>query len=309
MRKKTITLLFLFLIVLCFTGCSGLTSKKLEEKETIEKEEIGLPKYTREQLELGNIYIKNGDNYYKALTEFDSRLEGNGIYNKDRKIFLTDNDILVPTLYNNDTLIYYSDQNVLGEYNFEYFNDEGYTIGLFDIFPSTDISSKYIFKNSLDNIIYGSDFNNLMVNFGEDTVFFLSKFNGKEITSIPLTRSGTISGLTYGKTYSIEYYLGTQYYKNKVKADIHAFVSTDNFTTKKVTLTEESFLEIIPPDLDNGYYLIDSTYLIKRYNGNRADGIAEEKSNKEEITEEKQKKTEKEDVNKEESEKKEEVKK
>ena len=40
MRKKTITLLFLFLTVLCFTGCSGLTSEKLEEKETIEKEKI-----------------------------------------------------------------------------------------------------------------------------------------------------------------------------------------------------------------------------------------------------------------------------
>lgn len=274
MRKRIIISTILVLFTLALSGCS-LTSEKLKEEEKKVDEGPKLEKYTREQLSLGNMYIKNSDDYYKALTEFDCRLNDNSVPSLDRKLFLSDNDILVPTLYNDDTLLYYTSEEIPASYQFEYFSDEGYTIGLFNIIPSSTVASKYFFSNSLDYVIYGSDFNNAMLNFEDNAEFILSKFNGKEIQDSQLTQSGTIKDLIYGKTYPVEYYLGSQYYKNDVKADIHAFISSKLFTSERFKLTEDSVLKITPPDLPNGYYLINNSFLIKKYNGKRADGIAE----------------------------------
>lgn len=278
MKKKIIISTILVLFTLVLSGCS-LTSEKLKEEEKKVYEGPKLEKYTREQLALGNMYIKNGDDYYKALTEFDCRLDDNNVPSLNRKLFLSDNDILVPTLYNDDILLYYTSEEIPASYQFEYFSDEGYTIGLFNIIPSSTITSKYFFSNSLDYVIYGSDFNNAMLNFEDNAKFILSKFNGKEIQNSQLTQSGTIKDLIYGKTYSVEYYLGSQYYKNDVKADIHAFISSKLFTSEKFKLTEDSVLKITPPNLPNGYYLINNAFLIKRYNGKRTDGIAEGSNN------------------------------
>lgn len=266
--KKRILCGLMSVIVLLTSGCS-LTSNKSNIKEGAK----GIQALSKKELSLEQMYVKNNKKYYQLLSTFDSRIESSSIPNKDRMVFLGDDDILVPTLYSDDTLLFYTSNAIPTEYMFERFEDNGYTIGVFKL-TKPEKSKYFEFENALENIVYESSFNDLMKDFEDGEKFILRKVDGKDVSPSVLTLGATIKNLEYNKSYDIEYYLGSQCHKDKVKADIHSFTSVEAFPSTDYELTDKSVVEVrLPANLKNGYYLINSTYFVRYCSNKREEGI------------------------------------
>ena len=271
MKKYIITIIIASLVL---TGCS-LTSEKIEEEQKQEKTnntELKLLPVSEKEIELDQMYVKTGDEYYKTMTDFDYYFDNSEKPSNDRHIFLKDNDVLVPTLFKDDVLIYNTTSLIPEKFELERFEDVGYSFGMFglDMIYLNKIQLRY----DDDHIVYGTSFAKLFEGYEDDTIFLLDKLNGKKIDSSFITRSGTIKDLTYGKEYELEYYLGSNYIKQKAIADVHIFTSFEVYNTSDFKFNTDSKLKInMPKELPSGYYLINGQYFIRYCNRLRKEGI------------------------------------
>ena len=136
MRKKSIILFSVMAAaIMILSGC-----KKKEEGPV----EENLQAVSLDQLEEGNFYVRSGDSYYKLPIEecnFDLTKDAKTNDDKQAGIMPTGvedgrvldyvyKDNAIPTLYQNDTLVYVTDSEI-SSFTWERFLDLGYSIGVY----------------------------------------------------------------------------------------------------------------------------------------------------------------------------------
>jgi len=264
------------LLLACLTGCSNniftynTGKENIKEVKTIQKEE----------LELNNLYIKNDEGYLKASDEFNLNFSSvSSTANSSRIIYyIDDEDMLIPTMYKNDELLFYTSENVPTTFYFERFEDEGYSIGVMQL--GINSANKCIAPVNLKTFIENSSFGqhvNEIVPFeskqAKNTNIIINKINSTPITFNSLSVGGTLTGFIMGNTYSVEYYIGSLQVTEDIVADTHFFTSFEMEETNKYEL-EEDFVKFDMSNCESGYYMINGYGFIRYVNADRGADIS-----------------------------------
>lgn len=302
MKKYKILLTMLSTLVIgsmVLTGC-----KKNEGEETPTYE---LTPVTQDALESGCYYVKDGDNFYKLPTgnkNFEDSFGSAYIYSSDtsteevnideeaseidydylndetRTLMYGPDDVCIPTLYSDQSLVYVTSDTVPDLYNFERFYDQGWSLGMYNL--SVIDSGKVQGNVATENFYEGSDLKNQLLNSGEvsaDDILTFDSINGKNVTGDMVTNIGTISGLKKNEGYPVKLYIGSKCIPfEKVAADIHYFSGFEKYTSNQYDYSESGYVTVkVPSELLSGYYYINGVGLVKYVKGNSTDNIDLEK--------------------------------
>lgn len=278
MKKKYIQTLALCLAAAVFmSGCSNPFSKKKDDKE-IEPVSYQLTPVAKENLEEGMFYAKVDDQFYKVHMGETNIKEDNLIAKKEdpsRVIAFTKDDALIPTVYKDDTLVYYS-QSQISEFTWERMKDNGYSVGYFNLKDDTNGKVKYTIGESgyAHNSSLASAFSQIPVQ-SETSLILIDRIGGSAITPTNLTDAGSISGLKVDSPANIDLYLGTQHFEIPATVDTHILSSMELYQTNEFALNKDGYAEIKIPDYFlSGYYFINGIGVFKYVANDRADGIA-----------------------------------
>lgn len=266
MKKKYYSLCLLLILLIIMSGCS-----KKEEKPIYE-----LKSYSSKELQNGMFYIKSGEEYY-PVAEGTMLFENRGgkipkEVSDERMVWFSDDDCMIPTLYQEDQLVYITDSTVPGSFIWERYEDMGYTIGIRGL--TQNESGRYTFIKKEENIQPISESYDAFSKVNNETIINVDKLDNIIVDETNVSRGGTITGLTYGKTYSVDVYLGTNYESINISADTHAFSSYELYETAGYSLSQEGYAAIVIPEyFKSGYYYINGIGMFKYVANSRLDGI------------------------------------
>lgn len=257
-KLKLITLLSL----LCVASLVGCGKKEVVEETPVYE----LKSYTSEELEKGNYYIKSGESYYLlAHGTLCPESGGSDIassVNKDRVLWFAADEVEIPTMYEEDELIYVTDGNIPQKYIWERFKDLGYSVGIRNL--TTTDSGKYVLKkiNGVTQPI--SDAYEKLKEVEDETTMSIDKIGGVNINETNVSECGTITGLTKDSVYTLDTYLGTTYKGFDITADTRIFNSFEIYQSSTYELSQNGYAIIsLPDNLVSGYYYLNGKGLFK----------------------------------------------
>lgn len=196
---------------------------------------------------------------YKADTTAEKPVNNAKGYDPERYFWLDYNNDegLIPTMYPGDKLIYKSDTETPLEYNFEKFYDQGYTVGLAGL--TKDSAGKYEFKLSDKKCrVMPTSQARKIESVDDKTVMIFNKYDNTTINESNISETGTISDLDQNKTYHFDVRIGTKSRTIDLKANIHLFVSAENYLVNDFDYITDQILRInIPEFITTGYYQIN----------------------------------------------------
>lgn len=254
-----------------------------KDKEPEAPVEQTLTPVTVNDLKEGSYYVKNGAEFYELPSEsvnFDlskaadtTTRELNGIISdKSRIADFVYKDGAIPTLYKNDQLVFKASGNV-PSFTWERFIDQGYSIGLYGLQPSTAGKVQFVAGQS-GNDATASFTTALSASISEgmslDNGFVIDKVNGASLTDKNLRTGGIIAGLTKDAIANCDIYVGTSLISASATADMRAFTSFELYTTDLYSNSPDGYAIIdIPAFLKSGYYWINNAGMVKYYNVDR----------------------------------------
>ncbi len=263
--KKSLRILLVLSSLLLLTSC-----KKKEEAPVYQ-----LTAYTADQLQMGNYYVKSGESYYLlAKGTMSTEENGSAIATKvdeHRVVWFADDEVEIPTLYEEDELIYVTSSSVPNSYIWERYKDYGYTIGIKNL-EKTD-SGKYIFTKNKESIQPISNAATMFGQFENDTAINIDKIGGTTINETNVSPCGSILGLGQGELYNVDTYVGTNFNALEVKADTRVFNSFEVYESSTYQLSQEGYAVITIPDyFKSGFYYLNGMGLFRYAKASRIDG-------------------------------------
>lgn len=273
-------MLSLFLVGAMSVGVLAGCQRRDPEPEEVVYE---LKALTAEELETGKYYVKNGDTFYELPAGTHNFEDKNAIVKSStsiddptRLIWFGKDDITIPTLYQDDTLVYVTSA-MPDSFTWERYKDYGYTVGVAGLtvnntgkYSTTMESLNFYPDSAMKNAIATSG-----ANVGDslvyDTVDKLPIGNGN------VSKAGTILGLQAGKTYDVDVYDGSTYLQlSGIEADTHAFGGYEIYTSSICNYMQANYIQVVVPDTFlSGYYYINGTGFVKYVANARSRGIAE----------------------------------
>lgn len=275
---------YLFLAAAVATVAVVASGCKKDEPEPAGPVEQSLTAVTVNDLKSGCYYVKNGGEFYELPAEgmnFDpsrpaetTTMAPSGVIKKDanRIVDYVYKDNAIPTLYKNDQLVFKASGNV-PSFTWERFNDQGYSIGLYGLSPSS--AGKIQFEsgksgNDSTSSITAALSGALSEGMTLDNGFVLDKINGASLTGDNLRTGGIVAGLTKDAVANCDLYVGTTLISASATADMRAFTSFELYTTDLYSNSPDGYAIIDIPDyLKSGYYYINNAGLVKYYNVER----------------------------------------
>ncbi len=268
-KPRTLTITMVTTIILTsLTACSfphlGTASDLQNDLPT--------PVATIETLSDNMVYVKSKDTYYPAPVPEASFEIGYGRDESDDldTLWLSEAESdIIPTLKKDDELIFISSTaSRLDQITFEAFLDNGFSIGLANLQADDGghifIPIKEQKRGRGSFISLKADTVSIMEAAHDYDLVYLDKIGSAPVKKDLLTPGGAISGLTRGKSYLAEFYLGTTSWDLTLKADRRVFSYKDFTTSTQYTFLHSTAIRIdLPPDLLAGYYLINNTGLVK----------------------------------------------
>lgn len=293
--KKLLTLFLCFTLVLMQTGC-------IFEDDEDEKEEIdpyAIIANTKDTLKDNTYYIKHGEEFYEIGVyepsfkddrdndhEYTIKLEKDFpdpmgdksrtyLYEKDKS------ELLIPTMYADDELIYKTSQTISGDIEWERFADGGYT------FPVRGLKlnsfNKATFKNYYFNIPEESETAKVIKpaqgglteetdEDGKDLLreFTLNAIDGTAVTAEMLTDYGTVKDPKflfekgYDDEFTLDFYKGTKLMQVKTKANWRIFYNFEDYWTNEFEYSDNGYLIIkIGKAFKTGYYKTGTSGLFR----------------------------------------------
>lgn len=274
MKEKKILFVLAVVTTLTVAGCGN---GKIDNKNPVQQSYL-------DSLEKDKYYVRHSNNsceqVYFGNATFDEG-ETTDSVNDERVMWYRDDFSKIPTLYAGDSLIYCTDEELTETFNFERFEDFGYSIGLCGLTPTE--SGRYSVSTDPDdcNTYPGGD-TDILLNFNNDTVI-IDTLGGKELRvpavtekgkeiGSPLTRCKSIKGLKQGISYEAEVYEGTKRSRYTFKADVRILGSMEDEETTDYSFENEKIMNIkIPTSFHSGYYLINGMGLFRYVNGTSYD--------------------------------------
>ena len=270
MKRKFVFMLFTAMsIATIFTACG-----KKKDEGPVEED---LKAVSLDQLEEGNFYVRSGDSYYKlpieecnfdltkdAETEDDKHagIMPTGVEN-GRVLDYVYKDNAIPTLYQNDTLVYVTDSEI-SSFTWERFLDCGYSIGVYGMSlnnggkVTTDDKSNYSPSSSVAEALQKNEISSL----GGIT---FDKINNTPITKDYLNENvGIITGMSKDANANVDAFIGTTHIPMNIKADTRYFQSFELYNSTEYTLSTDGYAVVeVPSYLKSGYYLLNNKGLVK----------------------------------------------
>lgn len=166
----------------------------------------------------------------------------------------------IPTMYENDKLIYKSINAITDGFALERFSDGGYTIGLAGLQKSK--SGNYIYTPESGYSQPDSDTINID-NLGANEIYIVSV--GKErVTDKNVSPTGYITGLTKNNNYVCDIRTGTISKLAAFRANIHIFVSLEQYMISKFYFSNPLYIEIaLEKSMPTGYYSVNGAGLFR----------------------------------------------
>ena len=259
--------------VMLFAGCG-----KKEETPSIPN---GPETVAAENLQAGSYYIKSGEEYYKipsGRNNFDSD-------NNQKTIWFKDDDLLVPTMYSDDSLIYVAENELSAGFQWYRFTDDGYTVGIKDFALNDDgMVTLAVNENSFypGSTAYQTVFpknDDSLIDSG--TTVILNDVNGTTVSAGQLSKGGTIKGLSKNAGYTVDLFAGTKGIPLAVNADVHAYSSFETYESSEQTLSGAGYAVIsVPEALRSGFYSVNGCGLFRYVDNPRSEGIGNTDFNK-----------------------------
>ena len=259
LKRIRLNMVFIVVLIAIFiTGC-GADIFVREEDKILKLERLG-----KKELEDGKYYIKDGTSFYAPYLATQTFSSSYTASDDNRVIWmLEEEENLIPTLYEGDTIVFATSKAVPETVEVERFKDMGYTIGLMGLEEKT---SGQIVQYTTDakKTLLGTDIYNSLLNV-EAMSITVAEIDGKAVRNKNFTYGGIVSGLEKNKTYLFGLYVGSYYNEMEIKADARTFVSDSLVTLDKIELTKNGYYSIKPSeDMESGYYYLKD-YGIFRY--------------------------------------------
>ena len=242
-------------------GLTGCGNKSSENK-------IGVATFKDiDQLADGGYYVRHGDVYYQPYFGQTSFTPDRTVTAKDDKriAWYGEDYANIPTMNKGDTIVYHSTQPFTEGLTIERFEDLGYTVGICQMKEAS--SGRYSFATDSRNfnVDIKSDAGTLCQN-GKTTATF-DKIGGVNLRAGNISRAGTIIGLSKGKTYDCDIYIGTDLHEYKIKADVKALCSMEVFEITDYSFNRSKTITFkFPNNLQSGYYNIGGFGIVRYIN-------------------------------------------
>lgn len=274
MKKKLKMLSLALSSVLMLTACGyegevdygGIQDLTEEGDINYETSTLGIDSTKKDfesQLSSGSFYVVHDDIYY-PLVYHDQNYKvsddlGTRVNPNRQQYFTTESEIQIPTLFEGDKLVYYSETSLLDYIEWERFYDIGYTIGCYNI--NTMKSGRiYLYLDDdkgKECIMAESELFDAYT-LGVENIL-LDKIGDVQL-DYTFVKDGLITQMNKSATYDLEVYTGTIYKHYLTTANMHAFKSYELFASIEYETLRDKFYEIKIPDyFINGYYAINSS--------------------------------------------------
>ena len=300
---------YLSLIGLLVVSSIGFTGCKKEEEKPVYK----LTAVTKNNLEDGRFYLKDGSDFYILPKGQNNAGEGEffsssyitpqqkvqatptvdengeevpeenvdydysyGDEEDERLILFGEDSNCIPTLYS-DQVIAYSSSTADEQYSIERCLDLGWSIGMCNFKPLD--SGKYQSLAEGQNFYEVCDIRNKINECGQVSAgdaLTLDSIAGKSADDKNV-QYGVFTGLSRNKSYDTSIYNGTKKLKlGKVKADTHYFKAFEKYTIDNYEFGDGNFITIqFPETFLSGYYYINGIGMVRYIKGNASDGLKE----------------------------------
>ncbi len=167
---------------------------------------------------------------------------------------------VIPTMYAGDKFIYRSKDIVMETFSLERFSDEGYTIGVAGLVAS--ISGNYMFTTEKGYAEPDSDTVNLD-QLGASEIYIVS-VGSERVSDANVSETGFITGLEKDKNYQCDVRTGTESILAAFRANIHIFVSMEQYMIAKFYFSHPLYIEIaFEENMPSGYYSINGSGLFR----------------------------------------------
>lgn len=257
------------------SGCNlPFGNKKTEAKETTYE----LTATPKEELKNGMFYVKTDDAFYPVAAGQSNLNEKNRIAKESdptRILSFTKDDVMIPTLYKDDKLVYSTTSGISG-ITLERFKDLGWSVGFYNLQDDESNKVKYVIgKSSYDRSSSLKESLSTLSISDESALIIVDRIGGKQITIDDLSECGTINGLKTGSIANIDLYIGTKHYELPATVDTHILSSMELYELNEYALNPEGYAEIAIPDyLLSGYYYINGIGVFRYVANEKADGVA-----------------------------------
>lgn len=260
-RTKHTRFICIALSAILAFGLTGCGNKSSENK-------IGVTTFKDiDQLADGGYYVRHGDVYYQPYFGQTSFTPDRTVTAKDDKriAWYGEDYANIPTMNKGDTIVYHSTQPFTEGLTIERFEDFGYTVGICQMKEASSGRYSFATDSRSFNVDIKSDAGTLCQN-GETSATF-DKIGGVNLRAGNISRAGTIIGLSKGKTYDCDIYIGTDLHECKIKADVKALCSMEVFDITDYSFNRSKTITFkFPKNLQSGYYNIGGFGIVRYIN-------------------------------------------
>ena len=211
--------------------------------------------YVKDATMFSPVYLPKGSGQSKA-----ARLD------TSRVLYFVGDEKMIPTHYKGEVLAYKSAETKLktAGITLERYKDLGYSIGLYG---GTVEADGYYHMSVKHNAAEGSGALKTFSYSAIDDIRVVS-INGAFPKDLVDPASGVFTGLEKGKSYNVEFYVGTYYYMQEIPADTHFLQAFEYYyyDGSNIQDTKLSYLSFETPEtLKSGWYDVDGTGLFLYY--------------------------------------------
>ncbi|MBO4847138.1 MAG: hypothetical protein J5525_12710 [Lachnospiraceae bacterium] len=251
----------------------SVSDSEVKEEEVNDQgkpiEEKSLSEFTTEGLIDGDFYVRHSNNQCEPLFICDASFEGSSQQPDSNRViwFLDERYKEIPTIYQDDSLIFYSTEDFDETFILERFENYGHTIGVKAAYVTKTGRVKLNIAADEGNTFPGSDTDSLLTLVNENVEF--EQVGGKLIREEPgadvedtkcnwLTRSGTFKGFADNTLYEFIVYDGTIRNNMKFTSNVIAMGSMETQETLNYAYEVKDVIHIdIPSNYHDGYYMIN----------------------------------------------------
>lgn len=268
---KKVCLLILFLSVCLLSGCKDI--QIFEKPAPDHAVEI-----SDRQIEMEIYYVKNGTRFSEVYMPSGNSKGTVSSLDQGRVLFFYGDEDMVPVHYKGELVAYASAKADLKQVTLERFKDMGYSLGIYGGELQDD---GYYHISTGKNVCPNSDADRIFSQVISDEVRIVS-IGGTPIKELVDSGSGIIMKLEQGKSYLVEFYSGTYYYRENFVADMHFLKAFElyRYNEERIEDTINGYMCFNTPDtLKSGYYNINGQGLFLYHSYKRGEKVEYETLN------------------------------
>lgn len=250
--KRILRVIIAVTMLLSLAGCGRkvqiFVEKPADHSVPVKAEDMARDLYyVKDGTMFSSVYLPLGNAKTKA-----SRLD------LKRVLYFVGDEKMVPTHYKGEVLAYKSADITLKEsgLTLERFKDLGYSLGVYGGEIGND---GYYHMSVKKNCAEGSDAQKTFSYSSIDDIRLVS-VNGTPAKDLVDPASGVFLNLEKGKTYNVEFYVGTYYYMQEITADAHFLQAFEYYyyDGSNIQDTKLSYLSFeTPENLKSGWYNVN----------------------------------------------------